>query len=105
MKFLLDESLMYGNKDPIFPPFFNSVNILGKGASDGMIFQYAKKNNMIVVAKDKRFVLDMIVSGSKVVYVDNNYKVTLVNPKIDVNPKYSSPITFYLQENEEIIIP
>lgn len=105
MKFLLDESLTYKNRILVFLPFFNSVDILGMGAPDEEIFKYAKKNNMIVVTKDKRFALDMIISGSKVVIVTDTYKTVLINPKIDVNPKYSSPMTYYLQKHKEIVIP
>ena len=105
MKFLLDESITCRNTVPGFSSFFNSVDILGQGASDDKIFQYAKKNDLIVVTKDKRFALDMIVSGNKTVYVTDKYQSTLVNPSIDVNPKYHSPITYYLQEHEEIILP
>lgn len=105
MKLLLDENISYRNNKSIFPPFFKSVDILGAGVSDDKIFQYAKKNNMVIVTKDKRFALDVIVSGSMVVVITDNYQSILVNPSIDVNPKYSSPITYYLQEHDEIIIP
>lgn len=104
MKFLLDENLTYKNDEYVCPPFFKSTDILGRGASDGVVFQYAKLHDMIVITKDKRFALDMIVQGRKTVFVDN-YTSILVDPKIDVNQKYCSPITYYLQENDCIIVP
>lgn len=103
--FLLDENLTYTDNKYYSPPFFKSTDLLYKGATDDVIFRYSLKNGMIIITKDKRFALDIILSGNKVVVINDDYKVTLVDPKVDVNSKYFSPVTYYILENDCVVIP
>jgi len=105
-KFLLDENIDPRIEEYESSNYLKSVCILGPGVPDEQVFNYAKKHNLIVVTRDIRFAFHMILSGHKTVFVETpTNKTTLVDPKIDVNPKYSSPITEYLQRTNSIIIP
>ena len=111
-KFLLDENMTYNHDNDNSNtaslssyPFFKSIELIGCGASDEKIFQYAKKNNMTVITKDKRFALHMIMKGYKTIIMNDNLKSVLVDPKIDTTQKYGSPLTYYLHEHNTIILP
>lgn len=105
MKFLLDENII--NKSATDDVFTNSTDVIGRGATDRQVFQYALKHNLIVVTHDKAFVLEMIIAGSKAVFVNHkNRKGVLIKPgKVEKSKHYSCPVTHYIQKNDCVVIP
>jgi len=50
----------------------NVKHAIGTGAKDERILELAKKEDWVIVTKDKRFTLDLLIAGLEVWYHDSN---------------------------------
>jgi len=79
--------------------FVCSVNILGGGAKDLEIYEYAKANNLIVITKDMGFTHFLIKRKHPVIFRTFNKDVVLIPIKIP------NAMTAYLLETDQVVIP
>jgi len=101
MKIVLDEcigkSICVGDSD-----FINSVDAVGRGASDKQVWKLLEKTDSILVTDDLKFML-YALRNNKPVW---DYKRgRLITPTIDNDPKYHDVLTFYCQKTKQIVIP
>lgn len=112
-RFVLDECIEVKNKlvRKKFG-FVNAKDITKEGTHDDELLEKAKKKNLTLITTDIRFALRTIVKGTEIIFQDHYgtrtfipaRKTTVVEYNCN-NQKYSSLLTYYLQDSEEIIIP
>ena len=103
MKYLYDECVSCRD---VFEGrnFIQSIDVVGKGATDEKVGDYAVKNNMLLITSDIKFALNMLIQSKPVIF-KNGGDYTLIKPKTEKSRKYSDPITNYLLENDQVVIP
>lgn len=79
--------------------FVCSVSILGGGATDLEIYEYAKANNLIIITADMRFGYLLMKRKHPVIFRRFNKDVVMIPIKI------LDTMTAYLRENDKIVIP
>ncbi len=108
VKFLLDECLPFHLQDRLSGEFIQSTQILPRGTSDDIIFQEAKKRNLILVTADLKFVVRTLKKNEKVIYQNqegDRYRIHLEHIASDCWKREPDKLTKYLLKNETIIIP
>ena len=74
--FLLDACVGIPRRDNIFPKYLvqdiNQIEEL-KEAKDSVIKEHLDKTNQILITSDYRFGLKMVLSGKKIVFVENGF--------------------------------
>lgn len=86
--FLLDVSCGISKRDNIFPKtIVHDMSTLEelREAKDSIIKQYLDKNNQILITSDYRFGLKMVISGKKIIFVENEFNMNyfhIVYPSI-----------------------
>jgi predicted nuclease of predicted toxin-antitoxin system len=90
-KILLDECVLPNLKNTkIIDPnaiYHCSVQLIGQGASDDQVMQFARDNDYLLVTQDNRFVIKCIANGVRVAYFEartNKAHVVNVPALIDV---------------------
>ena len=101
MKIILDEclgkSICVGNSD-----FINSVDAVGRGASDKQVWKLLEKTDSILATDDQKFMLHALRNNKPVWDYKNG---RLITPVIDNDLKYSDVLTHYTQKTGNIVIP
>jgi len=101
-KYLLDEcacnSKTFGGTD-----FVRSVDLVGMGATDDQIFELAKKMKITIVTKDKGFALKILSEKYPVIYSCGETMAFVIPKKVELNRKYSDPVTFYLLNSQSVV--
>ena len=100
--YLLDECISkkgdrnQGQKDS---RFVCSVNVLGRGATDKEIYEYAKAKNLIIITKDLKFEYFLMDKNHPFIFRGYGRDVTMKRVKIP------DAITASWLDNDQIIIP
>jgi len=101
LKIILDEcigkSICVGDSD-----FIQSVDAVGRGASDKQVWKLVEKTDSILATDDQRLMLHALRNNKPVWDYTNG---RLITPVIDNDPKYSDVLTFYCQKTKKIVIP
>lgn len=75
-KILLDECVLPSLKNTKVTDtnavYHCSVQMLGQGAKDDEVMQFAQANNYLLVTRDNRFVIKCIAKGVRVAYYEAN---------------------------------
>lgn len=101
-KFLLDECAC--NKDGFCgTDFVRSTDVLGFGATDDQVFELAKKMKVPIITKDKGFALKILSEKYPVIYSCGNTMAFIIPKKVELNRKYSDPVTFYLLNSQTVV--
>lgn len=103
-KYILDECVS-AKSDFYRGVFVQSVDLVGQGASDDEIFEVSKKLKMLIITKDRSFALKILSEKYPVIYQCEGKTVMIVPEKIIITPKLSDPITYYLLDEEKIVVP
>ena len=108
MNYVIDECVSTRTKEHLriknVKDFVHSIDVIGRGATDGEVFELVKKNKAGLITLDKRFALSVLQSGYAVI-LPHGIDSTLIKPTIDKSVKYSDPLTHYILENDQVIIP
>lgn len=101
-KYLLDEcvSAKVGFFDNVFA---QSVDLIGRGASDQEVLKLSKSLKIPIKTSDKRFALSILLENEPVLYKCEN-KTTMIIPKIINDPRFSDPVTYYLLKTQSVVI-
>jgi len=79
---------------------------VGSGAKDHQVLEYAIKNNLKLVTNDMKFAMQTALRNHPVSYMDNRKRgFNLKLEPTDEITKFSDSITFYLLENDKVVIP
>lgn len=84
-QYILDECVSIKLPIPVCSTFVESKNVLGKGASDDEIFEYAKKYNLMVVTRDYWFAEKILAEGYPVLLLLFRNKWGIVEPTKNVS--------------------
>ncbi len=72
-KIVVDENMSLKDKEvKNNQEFANVKHTVGVGAKDEKILELAKQEDWVIVTKDKRFTLDLLIAGLEVWYHDSN---------------------------------
>lgn len=71
MRFLLDQSVVSTKGKKLAPNFLTVHDILHATAKDWIILNVAKKQNLTVVTRDKKMIVQAIVKRQDIVFVDD----------------------------------
>lgn len=72
-KIVIDENMSLKDKELLKTEgIVNVKQTVGVGAKDEKILELAKKQDWVIVTKDKRFTLDLLIAGLEVWYHDSN---------------------------------
>lgn len=107
MNYVIDECVSVRTKEQFrvknVKGFVHSIDVIGRGATDGAVFELVKKNKAGLITLDKRFALSVLQSGYTVILPGGEN--IRIKPTIDKSPKYSDALTYYLLENDKVVIP
>lgn len=104
-KILLDECVMSSSKNRKMADstgvYQCSTDVLGQGAPDDQVMQFAKTNNYLLVTQDTRFVIKCIANGVPVAYYDKKINKALVIqiPQVidlPIRVTQGAPFKFYM---------
>ena len=102
-KYLLDECV--SSRAGFFDyTFAQSVDLVGRGATDDQVLEYSKSHKMIIVTKDRGLVLKTILGNNPIIYSCKENTALIIPKKVELNRKYADPVTFYLQKSQSVII-
>lgn len=87
----------------------NATDVLPRKTADNKVHQKAEELGLCVITSDKGFVIDVISQGKSIVFQNSKneryfIESTLVQTDCD-NFKYHCPVTFFVQEFDEVILP
>jgi len=107
MKYLVDECLKLKKNIGPTKNYLFSYQVLGEGASDSKILEYAIKKNLTLITNDMKFALRTAMVKHPVIYYQRNGKSMQINTEEieDLDRKFSGSLTFYALENDEVVIP
>jgi len=105
LKYLVDECLglkkqFIKNKDVLL-----SRDVLGEGTPDSEILEYAIKKDLILVTNDMKFALRTAIQNHPVYYIgcQGGFKINAETTEKAV--RFRDSRTFYLLENDKVVIP
>jgi len=105
MKYLVDECMglkkqFIKNKDILL-----SRDVLGEGTPDHEILDYAVKKNLILVTNDMKLALRTAMKNHPVYYVGFHGGFKIRAEATEKAVRFSGSKTFYLMENDKVVIP
>ena len=105
MKYLIDECMglkkqLIKNKDILL-----SRDVLGEGTPDSEILDYVIKKNLILVTNDMKFALRTAMKKQSVLFYGGIGKSFTIHAEETPGAKFSGSKTFYLLENDKVVIP
>ena len=105
MKYLIDECMglkkqLIKNKDILL-----SRDVLGEGTPDSEILDYAVKKNLILVTNDMKFALRTAMKHHPVLYTGFQGGFKISAERTDDAVRFCGSKTFYLLENDKVVIP
>jgi len=103
----LDECVSIKKKIRKYLNVVNSNEFLAANAPDAKVQQTAEELNKIVVTSDKGFVINVILKGKQIIFETKDKNLFLLKPiRIQTNCyKHRCPVTFFIQEFDEVILP
>jgi len=103
----LDECVSIKKKIKRYLNVVNSNEFLAANAPDDKVQQTADELNKIVVTPDKGFVINAISKGKQIIFETKDKNLFLIKPiRIQTNCyKHCCPVTFFIQEFDEVIFP
>ena len=108
MNYVIDECVSVRTKEQFrvknVSGFVHSIDVIGRGASDGAVFELVKKNKAGLITLDKRFALSVLQSGYSVI-LPHGTDSTLIKPIINKSPKHSDPLTYHILETDAVVRP
>ena len=106
-KYLIDENVSLGKEAVKNNEILQTKDVLGEGKKDAKLFDYITKNNLILVTNDKRFSLKTAIENHPVRFHDRDTNKTyqLYAKETDEIKKFSDSTTFYILENDQVVIP
>ena len=82
-----------------------SRHVLGEGAPDHEILDYAIKKNLILVTNDMKFALRTAMRNHPVYYNGYQGGFKIKAETMEEAVRFSDDKTFYLLENDQVMIP
>ena len=104
MKLLLDECLHSNREFHETEQFERVVDVLGRGTKDIEILKYIKGTNLLIVTRVWGLILECIKQGNDAVFRNVTRKENILIKREEFPVKFSDPLTYYLSENEEMIM-
>lgn len=106
-KYLIDECLDLKKGVCKNGEYLLSTNVLGAGAPDHEILDYAIKKNLILVTNDMKAALRTAMKNHPIVFYQREGKSFKINAEElgELSRKFSDSVTFYALENDEVVIP
>ena len=99
-KFLIDECVR-ADHDFVSRDFIQSVDAVGMSAGDPEVFDYAVKEKLTLITRDKRFALKSAFT-IPVIYKRGYAAFELT---LTYRPELSGLITYHLNQNDDIVRP
>ena len=106
MKYLIDECVNLKKRYRKNKSIVLSEYKLGMGTKDHIVLEYAVKNNLKLVTNDMKLAMQTALRNHPVFFLDKRQKgFTLKLEETDEVTKFNDSTTFYLLENDQVVIP
>jgi len=106
MRYLIDESVTMKKCHRKDKAMELSDYKLGAGAKDREVLEYAIKKKLALVTNDMKLAMQTALRNHPVFYLSKNNRGFIVKlEQADEIVKFSGSMTFYLLENDKIVIP
>ena len=103
-KFIVDECVSIHGKS-YRDGYLKSIDVLGPGASDDLVLKLVEKHGCGLITYDKVLMIRTLMANHPVNFHRQEGGMVFLKPDLESGRKIGDPLTAYILENDQVVIP